>query len=197
MPSSARILAISGSNRADSFNRKVLAIAAQGALKSGAQVTPQVTMLDLREHELPLYDQDLEAKDGLPASVLTLKKIFLDHQGLLIASPEYNSSITPLLKNLIDWVSRSAAGEGGLAAFRGKVAGIVSASPGALGGIRSLAQLRVILGNIGVLVLTEQATLPKAGEAFNADGSLVDAKKQDAFEMVGRKLAEMVVKLNA
>ncbi len=193
MTNAARILAISGSNRAESFNRKVLAIAAHGASKAGAQVT----VLDLREYALPLYDQDLEAKEGLPAPVLALKKIFADHQALLIASPEYNSSITPLLKNVIDWVSRSAPGEGGLASFKGKVAGIVSASPGALGGLRSLTQLRVILGNIGVLVLTEQAALPKAGEAFNADGTLVDPKKQESFEAIGNKLAETVTKLAA
>lgn len=188
-----RILAFAGSARQDSFNKRVLRIAAEGARAGGAEVT----IIDLKDYPLPLFDQDHEASDGMPANAQMLKRLFFDHDGLLIASPEYNSSITPLLKNTLDWVSRSAPGEAPAAAFRGKVAGLVSASPGALGGLRGLAHLKAILGNIGVLVLPEQMAIAKAHEAFTADGSLKDVKQQASVEQIGKRLAEMGMKLMA
>src|SRR5215510_12287566 len=109
-----RILAFAGSLRRDSFNKKLVPIAARGAREAGAEVT----LIDLKDFPLPLFDQDLEAERGMPK----LKQLFIDHDGLLIAAPEYNSSITPVLKNAIDWVSRPAPGEPSLVAFRGKVA---------------------------------------------------------------------------
>lgn len=190
MPGTPKILAFAGSARRESFNQKLIQVAAQGAREAGAEVT----LLNLRDYPLPLFDQDLEAA-GLPDMVLKLKQTFLEHQGLLISSPEYNSSITPLLKNLIDWVSRPAPGEGSLAAYRGKAAGLVSASPGALGGLRGLVHVRSILGNIGVLVLPDQVAVPKAHDAFDASGALKDPKQHAAVLDVGKKLAELVRKL--
>src|SRR5262249_29719722 len=102
-----RILAFAGSTRRDSFNKKLAGIAADGARAAGAEVT----FIDLRDYPLPLYDGDLEAEKGLPEQAQRLKKLFLDHDGLLISSPEYNSSISGVLKNTIDWVSRPVPGE--------------------------------------------------------------------------------------
>jgi chromate reductase, NAD(P)H dehydrogenase (quinone) len=185
-----RILAFAGSARRDSFNKKLVSIAAGGAKQAGADVT----VIDLANFELPLFNQDLEAEKGLPAKVFELKKLFNEHHGLLISCPEYNSSITPLLKNTIDWVSRQAPGEGSLAAYKGKVATLISASPGALGGLRGLVAVRSILGNIGVVVLPEQIAVPTAHQAIGPDGRLKDEKMQASIEALGRGLAEFLKK---
>lgn len=186
-----KILAFAGSTRTDSFNKKLIKIAAEGARKAGAEVT----LIDLRDFPMPLYDGDLEAKEGLPANAKKFKELMKSHHGFLIASPEYNSSITGVLKNTLDWASRSEGDEASLVAFTGKVAGLVSASPGALGGLRSLATVRSILENIKTLVIPDQVAVGKAHEAFNADGSLKDAKQQTAVESVGVKLAQILSKL--
>jgi len=188
-----RILAFAGSTRRESFNKKLVPIAAKGAREAGAEVT----LIDLKDFPLPLFDQDLEAEQGMPENGRKLKKLFIDHDGLLIASPEYNSSFPAVLKNAIDWVSRPAPGEPSLAAFRGKVATLMSASPGALGGLRGLVHVRSILGNIGVIVLPDQITVADAHEAFNPDGTLNDPKRQAGIEGLGRTLAEFLAKLKA
>ena len=130
----------------------------------------------------------------MPENGKKLKQLFVDHDGLLIASPEYNSSITAVLKNAIDWVSRPASGEPSLVAFRSKVATLMSASPGALGGLRALFHVRSILSCIGVIVLPDQVAIAKAHEAFNADGALKDAKQQGGIEGLGRSLAAFLMK---
>ncbi len=192
MASPPKILAFAGSTRIDSYNKKLVKIAAAGAKAAGAEVT----YIDLRDLPLPLFDEDLEAEEGLPANASTFKDLLISHQGLLIASPEYNSSLTAVLKNAIDWASRPAPNEAPLAAFAGKVAAIMSASPGALGGLRGLVHLRSILGNIKVLVLPNQIALPKAYEAFNADGTLKDPKQQESIEQLGDGLTKILLKLN-
>jgi chromate reductase len=183
-----KILAFAGSARRESFNKRMIAIAAEGAKQAGAAVT----VIDLADYELPLFNQDLEAEKGLPAAAVALKKLFVEHTGLLISSPEYNSSITALLKNTIDWVSRSAPGEAALSAYKGKVATLMSASPGGLGGLRGLVTVRSILGNIGVVVLPQQIALPTAHQAIQADGRLKDEKMQTSIEDLGRGLAEFL-----
>jgi chromate reductase, NAD(P)H dehydrogenase (quinone) len=188
-----RILAFAGSTRRDSFNKRLVPIAAKGARDAGAEVT----LIDLKDFPLPLFDQDLEAEQGMPDNGTKLKQLFIDHDGLLIASPEYNSSITGVLKNAIDWVSRPAPGEPSLVAFRGKVAVLMSASPGALGGLRGLVHVRSILGNLGVIVLPDQIAVAKAREAFQPDGSLIDPKQQAGIEALGKTLASFLMKLKA
>ena len=186
-----KILAFAGSARDGSYNKRLVRVAAQGARKAGAEVT----YIDLRDLPMPLYDEDLQAKEGFPANVREFKDLMRAHQGLLIACPEYNSSITPLLKNAIDWASRPEGDEPMLACFRDKVAAIMSASPGGLGGMRGLVHVRDILGNIGVLVIPDQKAISKASEAFNDDGSLKDAKQQEAVENLGAKVATILAKL--
>src|SRR5271157_1608023 len=188
-----RILAFAGSLRRESFNKKLVPIAAKGARDAGAEVT----LIGLEDFPLPLFDQDLEARQGMPENGKKLKQLFIDHDGLLIASPEYNSSITAVLKNAIDWVSRPAPGEPSLVAFRGKAATLMGASPGALGGLRGLVHVRSILGNIGVIVLPDQVAVPTAFEAFAADGSLKDAKQQESIVALGKGLAEFLKKWKA
>ena len=191
MSINASILAFAGSARKESYNKKLVKIAAAGARGAGAQVE----LIDLRDYPLPLYDEDLEKESGLPENAAKLKKLFSAADGLLISCPEYNSSITPLLKNTIDWVSRPEPNQAPLAGFSGKCAALMSASPGALGGLRGLVSVRSILGNIGVTVLPTQIAVSKAFEAFNADGSLKDAKQQAGIEKLGAALAVMAGKL--
>ncbi len=191
--SQSKILAFAGSARRESYNKKLLKIAASGAQAAGAAVT----VIDLADYPLPLFNEDLEQESGAPENARKLKQLFFEHQGLLIACPEYNSSITPLLKNTIDWVSRPAAGEPSLVAYRGKVATLLIASPGALGGLRGLVHVRSILGNIGVIVLPDQIAVAKAFEAFNPDGSLKDAKQQSSVTDLGAGLAKFLTRLDS
>lgn len=122
-----KILVFAGSARSASFNKKLAAAAAGMAREAGAEVT----LLDLADHRLQMYDGDVEGGSGVPEDARALRKIFLAHDGMIIASPEYNSSIAPLLKNTLDWISRPDGDDAMVAAYRGKVAGIMSASPGA------------------------------------------------------------------
>lgn len=179
-----KVLAFAGSLRKDSYNKQLARCAADAARAAGAEVT----FVDLAELPMPIFDEDLEKRDGMNPNARKFKELLIAHQGLLIASPEYNSSVSASLKNAIDWASRPEPGEPGLIAFAGKVAGLMAASPGALGGLRGLVTLRMILSNIQVLVLPEQIALTQAHEAFNADGSLKDAKKQETVAGIARKV---------
>jgi chromate reductase len=187
-----KILAFAGSTRTDSFNKKLVKVAAAGARDAGADVTT----IDLRDYQMPLYDEDLEKKDGLPSSTRKLKELMLSHQGFLISSPEYNSSISGVLKNTIDWTSIQSDGEAPLACFKDKVSGIMSASPGGLGGLRGLVHVRAILENIGVLVIPTQVAISKAHEAFNLDGTMKDTKQEQQVKKIGANLTQMLMKLN-
>jgi chromate reductase, NAD(P)H dehydrogenase (quinone) len=187
-----RILAFAGSARKDSFNKKLVKIAVEGAKVAGAEVT----YLDFRDLPLPLYDEDLEESEGLPDNARKLKAMMKAHQGFLIACPEYNSSITPLLKNAIDWASRPALDESSLVCFKDKVAMLMSASPSGLGGLRGLVHVRSILGNIGVLVLPDQKTIRNADRAFDENGNLKDESEQESILQLGSKLVNVTAKLN-
>lgn len=188
-----RILAFSGSLRRASYNTAIMKVAAQGAKAAGAEVT----VVELRDFPMPLFDEDLEKASGMPEHAKRFKDLMISHQGLIIASPEYNSSVTAALKNAIDWASRPAPGEPSLAAFAGKAAALCAASPGALGGLRGLVTLRSILGNLGVVLLPQQVAVMKAGEAVGPDGALKDAKQQQSLLDLGAKLAEVTRKLHA
>jgi NAD(P)H-dependent FMN reductase len=191
--SNPRILAFAGSLRRDSLNKKLVRIAAQGARAAGAEVT----FLDLQELPLPVFDEDLEQAEGLPPNAKRLKELLKSHQGFLISSPEYNSMPSGALKNALDWASRAEPGEAPLACFKGKVCVLMSASPGALGGMRALPVLRNMLLNIQVLVLPEQLGLMKAHEAFDESGRLRDPKQQASAEALGARLVDVLRRLSA
>jgi len=186
-----KIVAFAGSTRTASYNKQLVRFAAEAARAAGAEVT----LLDLRDYSMPLYDGDLEEQQGLPENAKKLKAILREHDAFLIASPDYNSSITPVLKNTLDWVSRSASDdEPALVAFRGKTAALLSASPGALGGLRGLVHLRAILGNIGVIVLPDQVAVPKAYEVFDATGGLKDERAAGQVTRVAQGLVDFLRK---
>ncbi len=190
--SQPRILAFAGSTRTGSYNKMLVKIAAAGAVEAGAAVT----VIDLRDYPLPLFDQDLEASSGMPENARKLKNLMREHDGFLISAPEYNSSITGVLKNAIDWASRTETDdEPSLVAYVGKTAALMSASPGGLGGLRGLVHLRSILGNIGVLVLPDQVSIHSAYEAFDDAGNLKDQRKQAQIHSLGRQLAELTGRL--
>lgn len=168
-----KVLAFAGSLRKGSYNKQLVRVAARFAREAGAEVTE----LDLADHPLPIFDEDLETRDGVHPTALKLKKLFREHDAFLISSPEYNSSLSAALKNTIDWLSRPVDGEPSLACFKGKTAALFAASPGALGGLRGLVHLRAILGNIGVLLLADQLAVGKANEAFAPDGSMTNPKQ--------------------
>lgn len=183
-----KILAFSGSARRGSLNRKLLAVAAEGVRSEGGEVT----IVNLGDFAMPIYDGDLEQAEGIPGMAIKFRELMKQSDGFLIACPEYNSSFSSLLKNVIDWASRPREGEQPLECFRGKAAGLVAASPGYFGGYRGLQQVRYVLGNIGVVVLPDMFSLPAADKAFNEDGSMKDAKQAESARGIGRNLAEFV-----
>lgn len=177
-----KILAFAGSLREQSFNHRLL-LAAASLDFAGADST-EITVIRLRDFDIPMFDEDLEKAEGIPANVRKLKALFKAHDGLLLACPEYNSSITAALKNAIDWASRPMEGEGRLECFNGKVAGLLAASPGRLGGLRGLREVRSILSSIGTLVVPQEFALASAHEAFADDGSLRDEGNQKQVRSV-------------
>lgn len=189
-----KLLAMPGSARRDSLNRRLLKVLVQGAVEAGAEVT----LFDPREHPMPLYDGDLEADEGLPAAAARLQALFAEHHGLLLATPEYNGFFPPLVKNSFDWLSRplpDGSGRPGTVHVRGKPAGIVAASPGALGGIRSLQHTRQYLSNLGFLVVPEQVGIPKADTLLDASGALADERLRKNVEAVGAAVARLAMRL--
>jgi len=193
----ARILAFAGSARRDSLNKKLARAAHAGAKAAGAEAT----FVDLEDYPMPIYHGDLEVASGMPQKARELRALLLAHDGLLIASPENNSSISALLKNTIDWLSRDVGdGKGsnsGLAPWRGKVAGMLAASPGAFGGVRHLPHLRQVLAGLGVTVVGAQVAVPKAHEAFAADGSLADERVARQVRSLAEAVAGLAAKLRA
>lgn len=183
-----RILAFAGSVRAQSFNRRLLPHAVAGARAAGAEVT----QIELADYPLPLFDQDFESREGLPENARRLKALMKSHGALLLACPEYNSSITPLLKNTLDWVSRQDGVESGSVPYRNKLVGLVSASAGRWGGLRGLRHVREILTTLGCVVLPEQYNLSGADAAFDEQGGLKDDKARKATEAVGARLATVL-----
>ena len=186
-----KILAFSGSARKQSFNQRLVKIAAAGAERAGAQIT----VINLADYPMPLFDQELEAKSGIPQNALALKRLLKGYDGFLIASPEYNSAFSSLLKNAIDWASRSEkSGEPPLIAYKGKTAAIMAASPGKLGGLRGLVFIRMLLANLGMLVLPNQIAVANAHQAFNDEGSLIDENQQKAVTALGEALCRAIAR---
>ncbi len=182
-----RLLFFAGSARAGSHNKRLADLAHRIALANGVEGV----FVDLNDYPMPIYHGDVEAEQGPPEEARKFKALLGEYQGVFIASPEYNASIAPLLKNALDWVTRvRGKGETGLEVFRSRVFAISGASPGYYGGMRSLLQLREILAiGLGATVIPQQIALPRAHEAFDADGRLKDDRQQDLLKSVVEALA--------
>ena len=178
-----KLLIFAGSTRLDSFNRKLAGVATAMARASGAEVTH----IELVDFDIPMYNADLEAR-GTPPDVMRLKQLMLDHPAWIVCSPEYNGSYTALLKNTIDWASSPVKGDpvwrDGLRSFSGKVVGLLSASPGALGGLRSQGHLAPLLFNLQCWVAPTAFALGNAGSAFDAQGALVNDSHRQKVQAV-------------
>jgi len=186
-----KILAFSGSARKNSIHKKLLQNAVKGARDAGADVT----LIDLRDFPIPIYDGDLEDNEGIPENAQRIRALFKSHDGILLACPEYNSSITPLLKNIIDWVSRPEDGNSGLVHYSGKTAALLAASGGNLAGLRGLFTVRQILSVLGVHVIPEQFGLSGADKAFDDDGAISNENSRRMAESIGAALAATTAKL--
>ncbi len=184
-----KILIIPGSLRTGSHNARLAALAA----KELTLLEAEVTRISLEDYTLPLFDADLVSSSGLPVAAVALKRMLLAHQGVFITSPEYSASVTPLLKNTIDWISRVRdPGEPAYAAFKGRVFAIGAAAHGGLGGLRSLMALRQILElGCGALVIPEQIAIPRAEQAFDDMDNLKDESLATALKAAMRRLVEL------
>lgn len=176
----ARILVFAGSARQQSLNRQLARLGAEALRAAGAQPT----LIDLGDYPLPIYHGDLEAADGVPPKAVELGRLLQQHDGLMIASPENNASVSSLLKNTIDWLSRLREFD----PLAGKTAALLAASPGAFGGVRGLYHLRAILNTLNVEVLAQQFLLPRAHQAFDAAGELSDARQREALAALAQRL---------
>lgn len=187
--SNPRILVFAGSIRTGSFNASLAALAAKELALAGADVTH----ISLQDFPMPIYDGDLEAASGAPDNAIKLKRMMMTHAGVFIASPEYNASVTPLLKNTLDWISRVRDGkETPLAAYKNRIFALGSASNGVFGGMRSLLALRQVLEiGAGALVLPEQISVSRAADAYDEMGHLKDERTADLLRVVVRRLIDM------
>ncbi|CAM3751125.1 NADPH-dependent FMN reductase [Paracidovorax anthurii] len=178
-----KLLVFAGSTRQQSFNRRLARATAEIAREAGADAT----LLELSDFDIPLYNADLEAR-GTPADVVRLKEVLHAHPAWIVCSPEYNGSYTALLKNTLDWASSPVAGHpqwsDGTLPFRGKVVGMLSASPGALGGLRSQSHLAPLLVNLECWLAPKAFALGHAGSAFDAQGALADATHRERVRAV-------------
>ena len=191
MSKKPKILAFAGSSREKSYTRRVLKVAVEGARQAGAEVT----YIDLKDYPMPLYSADLQEAQGFPPIANALQKLLLEHDGLMIASPEYNASLPAVLKNAIDWTSR-ANGDWKLGeCYKGKVAAIMTVSPGAFGGIRCLGHLRDVLTILQVNVLPTEIAVAKVGGIFEGDkDEMTNSTMQGILEDLGASLVDMLRK---
>ena len=187
MKDSTNLLFFAGSAREGSHNKR---LARLGATIAEANGIPS-TFADLGDYPMPVYDADLQARDGIPENARKLEALMKVHGGIFIACPEYNASITPLLKNTIDWVSHlREPGPSGVEVYKTRVFALGSASPGGMGGLRSLTTVRQVLElGLGALCLPDQFAVPRAKEAFGDDGHLKNKDSQETFKTLIQKLA--------
>lgn len=191
---SPRIVVMAGSSRREALSRKVAAACVAPLAAAGADVD----LVELADHPAPLYNGDLEVESGLPEGIVRLQRRLAAADGLLVVNPEYNGSITPLLKNALDWCSRpnpaDRARSGG-AVYAGRAAAVVGTSPGALGGMRVLFHVRDILGYLGMQVIPQQLAIGKAGEAVGDDGRLRDPAQREALDKLAQALVDTARRL--
>jgi chromate reductase len=185
--SEPRLLFFAGSAREKSWNKRLAKLGATIAEANGIAAT----FVDLADYPMPIYDGDLEAKSGPPDNARKLKALMKVHSGIFIASPEYNASFSPLLKNAVDWVSHIRdEGEAPLEIFKTRVFALGAASPGGMGGLRGLSQLRLVFENgLNALVLPDQFAVPRAVDAFDEHNHLKNKDSQEQFKLLIQKLA--------
>lgn len=182
-----KILAVAGSYRAKSYNKRVLNIAAEGAREAGADVT----IIDLRDYPMPIFDADQLESTGFDANALRFQDALHEHDGFLIASPEYNGSIPGGFKNAIDWASRQSEKHAMNAVFKGKTAALMTASPGAFGGLRCLSHLRGVFTIMGVNVLPAEIAVSFVAQKFEGDGTeMTDEKLRSTLRGLGANLSK-------
>jgi len=191
MTKKIKILAFAGSLREHALSKRVLKIAIKGANRAGAEVT----YVDLRDYPMPIYNLDDHEKNGFDEHALRLQGLFTQHDGFLIATPEYNGSLSAALKNAIDWVSRASDLYARSGVFAGKFAAMIASSPGSLGGVRSLSHLRGVLTSISVNVLPQEIAVPFAEDKFAGDDEeMIDEAMKARLEELGGLLVEMLKK---
>lgn len=182
-----KILVFAGSIRSGAFSGKTADVAQKELALQGAEVT----RISLADYPLPLMDEDLEREEGIPENAYRLGRLFDAHDGILIATPEYNGSIPPLLKNTIDWISRlSTDGGRKLRPLPGKVVAICSSSSGHFGGIRSASHLRQMLAHMQMDLISPQCSVPNAGDAFDEDGAFRQERMHRSMQHVCKTLIE-------
>lgn len=189
-----RIVVMAGSRRREAVSRRVAAACALALEAAGAEVE----RIELDDYPAPLYDGDLEAASGLPEAIVRLQRVLHASDGLLVVNPEYNGSLTPLLKNTLDWCSRPNPADperSGGKVYAGRVAAVVGSSPGALGGMRVLFHVRDVLGYLGMQVIPQQLAVGRAGEAVGADGRLRDAAQQAMLDALAAALVDTARRL--
>jgi chromate reductase, NAD(P)H dehydrogenase (quinone) len=185
-----RILVVPGSNRAGSHNARL----AGAVLKALSARQCETTRISLRDYTLPIYDANLELESGPPGNALKLARLFHEHDAVVIVAPEYNASTTPLVKNTIDWISRVKSDpEGAVIPYKDKIFGLASASPGKFGGMRGLYHLRATLMNVGAFIVTEQLSIPNAGEAFDEMDNLTNDRNRSLMENLVKSVIEKAV----
>ncbi|MBD3585242.1 NAD(P)H-dependent oxidoreductase [Salinimonas sp. HHU 13199] len=187
-----QLLAFAGSIRRNSYNQAILDVAVEGAREAGAEVT----VISLEDYAMPIFNEDEESANGIPERAQAFKELLINHDGFLIASPEYNSSYPALLKNALDWASRKAGDEKVMQAYKGKVAGIMAASAGGLGGMRVLVVLRMLLENMGVIVAPNQKAIAKVSGLLDGNHAISDEKTIKQLKGLGRDTALLCQKVS-
>lgn len=175
-----KILAFAGSTRADSVNQKLI----QEAAAIGRSLGASVTLINLRDYSMPFYDGDLETNQGMPSAAKELRQLMIKNDVIIIASPEYNGSVSAVLKNVLDWASRSETGAPSRDAFKNKKFILLSASPSPAGGSRGLIHLKAIIENVGGSTLSSNFSLPNAYQAFDKENHLVDSNQKAALKQL-------------
>lgn len=191
-----RIVVMAGSRRREALSRRVAAACVRALDAAGAEVE----RVELDDYPAPLYDGDLEAASGLPEAIVRLQRVLHASDGVLVVNPEYNGSLTPLLKNTLDWCSRPNPADperSGGNVYAGRAAAVVGSSPGALGGMRVLFHIRDVLGYLGMQVIPQQLAVGKAGEAVGDDDRLRDAAQQDMLDKLAAALVDTARRLRA